>query len=108
MPIQDFATALEECRVCLTKCKGELDGLLTLVEQAPQFTAAAFAQSVSDRMPELQRTSRASLARISIFIQVMKEMESEKQAQNLSFGAWEPFDSGATKKPGLKDVDPGA
>lgn len=81
MPMQDFATAQEECRVCLTKCNGELEGLLTLVEQAPQFTAAAFAQSVDDRMPALQRQTRAFLARLSIFIQVMDEIESEKQAQ---------------------------
>jgi hypothetical protein len=67
MPIQDFATAQEECHVCLTKCKGELEGLLTLIQKAPQFTAAAFAQSIADRMPALQRTLRASFARLSIF-----------------------------------------
>ncbi|MGA2431485.1 MAG: hypothetical protein ABSH13_23520 [Candidatus Acidiferrum sp.] len=80
MPIQDFLTAQEECRVCMTKCKGEWEGLLALVEQAPQFTAGAFAQSVDDRMPKLQRATRASLARLSIFLQVLNEIESEKQA----------------------------
>lgn len=79
MPIQDFATAQEECRLCLTKCKTELDGLLALVDQAPQFTAGAFAQSVNDRLPQLQRHWLSSLARLSILIQVMNEIESEGQ-----------------------------
>lgn len=81
MPIQDFATAQQECRVCLTKWKGELDGLLSLVEQSSQFTAGAFAQSVNDRLPQLQRHLKSSLARLSIFIQVMNEIESDSHAR---------------------------
>lgn len=80
MPIQDLATAQEECCVCLTKCKQELEGLRTLVEQTPKFTVAAFAQSVDDRMPVLQRQTRGFLARLSILIQVMDEIENEKRA----------------------------
>lgn len=82
MPIQDLATAQEECRVCLTKCKTELDGLLTLVDQAPQFTAGAFAQSVNDRLPQIRRHWQSSLARLSILFQVMNEIENERQVRS--------------------------
>lgn len=79
MPIQDFATAQQECRLCLTKCKAELDGLLTLTDQAPQFTAGAFAQSVNDRLPQIKAHWQSSLARLSILVQVMNEVECESE-----------------------------
>jgi hypothetical protein len=81
MAIQDLTTAQEECRICLEKWRAEAEALGTLTEDASQYSAEAFAQSVNDRMPKLQRHTRAFLARLSIFIQVMHEMESENQAR---------------------------
>jgi hypothetical protein len=80
MAVQDLTTAKEECRVCLEKWRGEAEALGNLIEDASQYSAEAFAQSVNDRMPKLQRHARAFLARLSIFIQVMHEIESESRA----------------------------
>jgi hypothetical protein len=63
-----------------------MEGLRTLVENASQFTAEAFVQSVDDRMPELHRGTKAVLARLSILIQIMNEIESESRAQEAPEG----------------------
>ncbi|MGB9435027.1 MAG: hypothetical protein WBQ89_22470 [Candidatus Acidiferrum sp.] len=80
MAIVDIPTALEECRVCLRKWRTATEGLEALIEDAANYSSEAFDQSVSERMPELQRTTRASLARLSIFMQIKSEIENEEGA----------------------------
>jgi hypothetical protein len=81
MPIQDLKTAQEECRLCFARWQQEMKGLGALVEQASEFTAAAFLESAHARMPELHRANKAVLARLSILIQVLSELESENQLE---------------------------
>jgi len=57
-----------------------MEAIRTLIEEASSYSAEAFAQSINDRMPMLQRATRATLVRISIFIQVMDEIEPENAA----------------------------
>lgn len=77
MPIQELSVAQEECRLCFSRWQRELEGLRALVEDAPQYTAVAFLQSVHARMPEIHRANKALLARLSILIQVLLETENE-------------------------------
>ena len=80
MPIQEFVVAQEECRLRFGRWQREMEGLRALVEDAPQYTAVAFLQSVHARMPEIHRANNAVLARLSILIQVMVETENETQS----------------------------
>lgn len=80
MAISGIPTAHEECRVCLRKWRTATEGLGALIEDAANYSSEAFDQSVNERMPELQRTTRAFLARLSIFIQIKSEIEKEERA----------------------------
>ena len=82
MAIQDLATAREELRVCFEKWELEMHGIKSLIEDASSYSAEAFGSSVDDRMPRLQRTTRACILRLSIFIQILSELESEKSAES--------------------------
>lgn len=79
MAIGDIATAQEECRVCLRKWRDEAEGLGTLIEDACQYSSEAFDQSVSERMPGLERKTRAFLARLSVLMQIKHEIEDEER-----------------------------
>jgi len=80
MAIGDIATAQEECRVCLRKWRVAAEELGALIEDASQYSSEAFDQSVNDRMPELHRRTMAFLARLSIMMQIKRELESEERA----------------------------
>jgi pantothenate kinase-related protein Tda10 len=79
MAIQELSTLREECRVCLAKWRKQAEGLETLVKDASKYSADAFSEFVNHRMPELLRATKAFLARLSIFIQVKQEIESEER-----------------------------
>ena len=81
MPIQEFSQAQEECRLCFAHWQREMEDLQSLIERASEYTAAAFVESAAARMPELHRRTRSVLARLSILIQVMHEIESENEAR---------------------------
>jgi hypothetical protein len=77
MPIQDLATAGEECRVCISQWQTEMEGIKMLIADVSVYSAPALAESINARMPILHRKMRASLARISILLQAKAELEAE-------------------------------
>lgn len=86
MAIQNVATAREECRVCLTKWEAEMEGIKILIAEASSYSAEAFTHSVDDRMPRLQRATRAVIVRLSILVQVLAELEAEKALESTNRG----------------------